>query len=415
MIPSVDVHLDLAGREVRAGTAHFNLRRGRLSASFSYDERYLADPEAYAIDPTMPITSKTHHTDGLPGAFRDSAPDRWGRSLIVKQCRFLAEKEGSPLRTLDNVDFLLGVFDLTRQGALRFRTPENGEPLSPTSHIPPVKRLPELLRASRAIVQDENGLDEVKALLDAGSGSLGGARPKASVVDGDRLLFAKFSHPGDEWDVMVWEKTALDLARLAGIRTPRARILSIGNEKTLLLERFDRQGSLTNGERLPYLSAMSLLGAEDGSDHDYAEIAEALSVFVGDVPANLLDLFKRVVFSIALHNVDDHVRNLGFIREGGSWSLAPLFDVNPDPHADAPRATSIMGCIAADEARGLAAMLPEFELNEDRARTIIRSMLNALAHWRVIAKGNGCKDAELRLFAPVISDRIEALKRAFGL
>ncbi len=180
-------------------------------------------------------------------------------------------------------------------------------------------------------------------LLDAGSGSLGGARPKASVTYEGKLRLAKFSHPGDEWDIMAWEKTALDLAEKAGIAVPARRLVRLGSSAALVLDRFDRARSMLDGPRIPYLSAMSLLGAQDGAQADYAEVAEALADWTCEPEAQLRELFRRVCLSVALHNTDDHLRNLGLIRTRKDWLLSPAFDINIDPVASRQRATAVYG------------------------------------------------------------------------
>lgn len=405
----------LEGSSTVVGRAHFNLRRGRVSTLFKYDESYLANPRAYAIDPSAPLQASSHHFDGIPGAFRDSAPDRWGRNLIAKREREHAAQDNRALHSLDEVDFLLGVLDQTRQGAFRYFRPGCEAPLLSGSAIPPIIQLPSLLHASRSIASGEEGMDEIKLLLNAGSGSLGGARPKASVIDGKRLLLAKFSHPNDDWDVMAWEKTTLDLARTAGMDTPNAHLVAVGGERALVLERFDRSDSHVNGERIPYLSAMSLLAAEDGEQHDYGEIAEHLGTFAAEPIKALEQLFARAVFSIAVHNRDDHLRNLGLVRNGGGWGLSPVFDVNPDPHLDAPRATTFMGEAGLGEVGGLTALLPEFGLDREEAASIVKKVLAGIERWDAVARHNGCPDAEIKLFTPVFEDRRRALVSAFGL
>lgn len=413
MISAVDVFTTVNKDTSFVGTARFNLRRGRISTTFSYADTYLTDSHAYPIDPAMPLRSQQYHTDGLPGAFRDSSPDRWGRNLILKRQKELTLRTNEPLRTLDEVDFLLGAFDQTRQGALQFRAQNSSTFLSPSPGIPPLVQLPRLLHASRLVAQENEGIEELKLLLDAGSGSLGGARPKASIVDGKRLLMAKFSHPNDEWDVMAWEKAALDLAKTAGICTPKTQLVPIGNEKVLLLERFDREKSMLDGARIPYLSAMSLLGAQDGEGRDYVEIAEAAGTLVENVEQCLEELFVRVAFSIAINNVDDHLRNHGFIRGAQGWELAPVFDVNPNPHTSSQRVTSIMGALGEDEASALATIHNDFGIGDEHARELVRKVLSATSQWTKIARHNGCPESELRLFEPVITRQQQALKRAF--
>ena len=335
MVPIVDVFTSFAGEaaEVLVGTCRFGLRRGRISCSFAYSDAYLKRPDAYAIDPALPLRTAFYHCEGMPGAMRDSSPDRWGRHLIDRRAIVEAQTAGVTLRAIDEVDYLLGVFDSTRQGSLRYSVPDSDDWLSASNEVPPIIELKRLLFASNEIARGNERNGQIKELLDAGSGSLGGARPKASVVDEGKLLLAKFSHPGDEWDVIAWEKTALDIAGAAGMAVPSSKLVRIGGDSALLLERFDRSGSLEKGERIPYLSAMSLIGAYDGEHCDYATVADALSVWASSPSCELTELFRRVVFSVALHNTDDHLRNLGLIRKKSGWVLAPVFDVNINPVA----------------------------------------------------------------------------------
>ena len=319
MVPIVDVFTSLAGEavEVHVGTCRFSLRRGRISCSFAYSDAYLKRADAYAIDPALPLRSTFYHCEGMPGAMRDSSPDRWGRHLIGRRAIAEAQAAGATLRAIDEVDYLLGVFDSTRQGSLRYSVPDSDDRLSESNEVPPIIELKRLLFASNEIARGNERSRQIKELLDAGSGSLGGARPKASVVDEGKLLLAKFSHPGDERDVMAWEKTALDIAGDAGMAVPSSKLVEIGSDSVLLLERFDRSGSLKKGERIPYLSAMTLIGAHDGEHCDYATVADALSVWTSNPNRELAELFRRVVLSVALHNTDDHLRNLGLIRKEG--------------------------------------------------------------------------------------------------
>lgn len=199
------------------------------------------------------------------------------------------------------------------------------------------------MRSAREVALGNDGKEQVKELLEAGSASLGGARPKASVVGEGKILLAKFSHPGDEWDVIAWEKVALEIAAKAGISTPRSRLLSIGDSSVLLLERFDRSESLINGARIPYLNAMSLVGGRDGFSYDYVEVAEALIDWADDARTELEKLFRRVVLSVAINSTDDHLRNLGLLREESRWGLSPAFDININPDLQHPHVTAVYG------------------------------------------------------------------------
>ena len=415
MVPAVDVFTKLPGEaaEVLVGTCRFGLRRGRISCSFAYSDAYL-EKKAYAIDPALPLRSAFYHCEGMPGAMRDSSPDRWGRHLIDRRAIAEAQATGAALRTTDEIDYLLGVFDSTRQGALRYSILGSDERLSVNNEVPPIIELKRLLFASNEIARGNEGNVQVKELLDAGSGSLGGARPKASVIDEGKLLLAKFSHPGDEWDVMAWEKTALDIAGAAGMAVPSSKLVRIGSDSVLLLERFDRSGSLEKGERIPYLSAMSLIGAHDGEHCDYATVADALTVWTSNPNRELAELFRRVVLSVALHNTDDHLRNLGLIRKEGGWVLAPVFDVNINPAAARVRATSIFGEVGKNEVEGLDSFGEICGISAEAKAQIVGEMIASVRHWRVFAKRNGCKDSECELMGRVIEERCAALESRFA-
>lgn len=416
MVPIVDVFTSFAGEaaEVLVGTCRFGLRRGRISCSFAYSDAYLKRPDAYAIDPALPLRSVFYHCEGMPGAMRDSSPDRWGRHLIDRRAIVEAQTAGVTLRAIDEVDYLLGVFDSTRQGSLRYSVPDSDDWLSASNEVPPIIELKRLLFASNEIARGNERNGQIKELLDAGSGSLGGARPKASVVDEGKLLLAKFSHPGDEWDVIAWEKTALDIAGGAGMAVPSSKLVRIGSDSVLLLERFDRSGSLEKGERIPYLSAMSLIGAYDGEHCDYTTVADALSVWTSNPSCELAELFRRVVLSVALHNTDDHLRNLGLIHKKSGWVLAPVFDVNINPVAARIRATSIFGEAGKSEVEGLDSFGEICGLSAEAKAQIVGETLASVRHWRAFAKRNGCKDFECDLMGRVIEERCAALESRFA-
>ncbi len=395
----VDVYLGGGPRLV--GRARFSMRRGQVSTTFVYDDAYLAWSGAFAIDPALPLVRSVGYTAGLPGAFADAAPDRWGRRLIRR----------GAAHSLDEVDYLLGVDDHTREGALRFKEPDVPAFCAEGARVPPVVQLPRLLSACRTVLTEEDAAEEVKCLLEAGSSTLGGARPKATVVDGDVLYVAKFPAPSDGHSVMAWEKTSLDLACACGLKTPDSRLVRIGEEPVLLVRRFDRMGE----GRVPYLSAMSLLGAHDGEGRDYVEIGEALATFVHDPSRDLRELFTRMVFSVAVNNVDDHLRNHGFVRREDRWELSPLFDVNPNPEVAAKRATAIYGETGAGQARALCEAAPFFGLRAEGARLAVGNVLKVTAGWRAVARRNGCPESEQRRFGAVFERRAQELRDAFGL
>ncbi|MHA6523369.1 type II toxin-antitoxin system HipA family toxin [Tessaracoccus sp. G1721] len=409
---SLDVSTTVNGEQVLAGTAHFTRRRGTLSTTFRYADSYLASRGAYPIDPALSLYAGAHVSAGLPGAFSDCAPDRWGKNLITKRMHALAARENRPAVGLSDVEFLIGVSDLTRQGALRFQAGPNEPFLDPDPEVPKLVELPRLMRAADSVARDGGAdLAAIKVLLDAGSGSLGGARPKASVRDGDRLLIAKFPHPGDEWDVMAWERTALDLAQLAGIRTPRTKLLRVDGASVLLLDRFDRQGAL----RVPYISAMTLLGARDGDVHDYTEIAETLVDHAVAPKEDLRELWRRIAFSIAIHNTDDHLRNHGFLRAGAGWILAPAFDVNPNPDPGTQRVTGIGGARArVDEVGALLRYADVFDINAQQAQSVLGEVASAIERWREVAARNGVISTEMARFHAAFDGGHKALVQAIS-
>ncbi|MDQ0614150.1 serine/threonine-protein kinase HipA [Microbacterium sp. W4I4] len=411
---TLQVHVDVEGESLFAGRVHLHRSRGELASStFQYESSYLAHPRAYALDPALDLVSGSQQVfAGLPGAFSDSAPDRWGRRLIAARERAAALDESRRPRALDDADFLAGVSDATRQGALRFRTDDDPVFLGAGHGVPKLLSLPRLLRASDAVSQDgdDDDFDAVKALLSAGTGSLGGARPKASVVgEDDRQLIAKFPHHEDQWDVMAWEATALDLASAAGINAARHTLTRVGGRHVLLLERFDRTH---DARRIGYISAMTMLERRDGERADYVDIAEHLPEVSARASDDARELFRRAALSVGLNNTDDHLRNHGFLRHRGGWVLSPAFDINPTPEAKV-RQTSVAGSddvrTAADGLRELAVAC---RLSVEDADSELQRIEDALHSWRDVATGNGVKSAALLRFVDSFAAGVDAIRRA---
>ena len=315
----IDVHTTVAGRDVLAGTLFAH--RGRLT--FRYDAAYLTDAQSFDLAPSLPRSSAPFSFAGL-GPLSDSAPDRWGRRIIARSLKRARVSE---------IEYLLGVNDETRQGATRFFM--DGRPAAGDEGVPVLTDLPALLNTADAIVEDRDVPDRDLRRLYRATGSLGGARPKASVKDEGLLWMAKFPKPrGDEWDVIGWEAATLDLARSVGLTVPRSRTLSIkdadGRHRTVLLTcRFDRKWDDDGGlaARIPYISAMTALDARDGDGGDWLDLVEFTRVSGGDTH----ELWKRALFGSAIGNCDDHLRNHGFLRMGSAWKLSPAFDLNPEP------------------------------------------------------------------------------------
>lgn len=406
----VEVLMADAGSTRLIGRAHFTRTRGEISTTFLYDPEYLAS-DGMSIDPSLPLVTGAQHQAGLVRAFADSAPDRWGRNLVEKAERARAREEQRPPHRLDDVDFLLGVSDDTRQGALRYRLPGSTAFLGEPASVPQLVSLPELLRASDELGSDADPSRAIQQLLDTGTTGLGGARPKASVrLEDGSLAIAKFPHSGDKWDVMAWEATALDLLEAAGIRTPERRLTRVGERSVLILRRFDRTAA---GDRIGYISAMTALGATDGAHRDYGEIAEEIRDLSLSPKRDHLELFDRVVASVALGNTDDHLRNHGFLSDQGSWTLSPVFDVNPNPEPWRARSTSIMGADAPpEEIEGVLALADECGLKPDQARSRMRSIASALGDWRESARKNGIRESEITMMADSVRPRLESVANA---
>lgn len=406
----IEVLVDAEKGARLAGRAYFTRSRGQVSTTFVYDSKYLADG-GQNIDPELRLVSGAQHQQGLIGAFADSAPDRWGRNLIEKAERLRAREEGRAPRGLDDLDFLLGVSDDTRQGALRFRVPGSHSFLGPPSRVPLLVSLPALLHASDELASEDDSAAALKELLDTGTTGLGGARPKASVrLEDGRLGIAKFPHHSDSWDVMSWETTALDLLERSGIRVPKRRLVRVGDRSVLILRRFDR--SLV-GARVGYLSAMSATASVDGERRDYADIAGAVRDLSSSPRRDLAEFFSRAVANVAIGNTDDHLRNHGFLADRGSWMLSPAFDVNPNPDLGRSRSTSIMGAdVFPDEVEGLFALADECSLSADQANGRVASVVKAFENWQGRAREHGIAAREISMMSESIEPRLQGLSEA---
>lgn len=400
MDAAVFVYADLNGEPVFAGTLFAHARGNRESATFEYDEDWLGSDERFALDPALQLTRGAFHTGGekpLFGAIGDSAPDRWGRVLMRRAERRRAETAGETPRTLREIDFLLRVNDEARMGALRFAAERGGSFLAPAGDtpIPPLIDLLKLLSAAQRVDEEDESDEDLRLILAPGS-SLGGARPKASVRDMDgSLAIAKFPRKDDQWNDVLWEALALTLAENAGITVPRWRTEKITDKDILLVSRFDRE----HGLRVPFLSAMSMIGAKDGETRSYFEIADALRLHGAQAKADLQALWRRIAFTVLISNVDDHMRNHGFLYDGSmGWVLSPAYDLNPVPVDVKPRVLST----AIDEEHQTASLelalsvAEYFELKLEQARTIAAEVGAAVAQWRAVADKFGIAGAEIK-------------------
>lgn len=402
-----DVTIQIEGEDVRAGVLYTNARRGVESASFRYDAGYLSDARAFPIAPDMPLSDGSLHTQGEPlfRAFQDCMPDRWGRNLMLRAERRAAREEGRAARTLLEGDFLSGVSDEARQGALRVWS--GGLPVADSGGVPREVKIPDLLAAADRAANDLDA--DVGDLVAAGS-SLGGARPKASVVDERGMLnIAKFPK-ADELpveDVCAWEKTALDLAALCDIRVPKARLLRVGGRSVLLLGRFDRERE----RRVPYISGMTAVQGSDGGSYSYLDLVAFLERHGSRPDDDIRELWRRVLFSCAIGNTDDHMRNHGFLREGSGWRLSPAFDVNPTP-GDNPKFLCSAVDFDTDEALPAAVVgaCEWYRLGHSEAADEARAMSRVLGDWRKAASANGISKASIEHMASCFDAGIERLK-----
>jgi serine/threonine-protein kinase HipA len=376
--------------------------KSKKAFSFAYDINWIIsnaplvlDPDiAYYPGPQYPQKNKENF-----GVFLDSMPDTWGRTLMKRREAQLAREEGRVPRTLYDIDFLLGVYDESRMGALRFKTDPEGPFLdnnaaSPTPHWSHIR---ELQHAAEMIEEDGND-DEIKkwiALLMAPGSSLGGARPKANILDDQRHPWiAKFPSAADTTDKAAWEYLAYLLALDAGVQMSESRIEPIaGKYHTFFTKRFDR----SHGERIHFASAMTLTGNSEDTIRDnpgsYLEIAEAIQNFGANIDADLEQLWRRIVFNIAISNTDDHYRNHGFIVKNNGWHLSPAYDINPSVDKNGLALNIDMDDNALDF--GLAKKVgPFFRLNNAQMDKIISEVITAVKNWKTFAAKIGISRSE---------------------
>lgn len=328
----VYVYFDKDINDILMGKLYIENLRGKEIYSFEYDEKYLENKSNNIyIDPEIKFYSGrqwkiSNQINNSFGIFLDSAPDRWGRLLLKRKEIENAKLENRNPKTLYDSDYLLGVSDFTRMGAIRFKKELDGEFVDDSDEaIPPIARLRELENASIAF-ENEDMKEKYEILLSPGS-SLGGARPKANVVDENgNIYIAKFPSKNDEFDVGKLEKKVYDLAKVCGLKVVDSKLYSFSKcGSTFLVKRFDRE----KNKRIHFESAMTLLGKNDGDDTtSYLDLASFIRAYGLDVKENLLELFKRVAFNILVKNTDDHLRNHGFLLKNGKWILSPLYDVN---------------------------------------------------------------------------------------
>jgi serine/threonine-protein kinase HipA len=386
---------------VRMGLLHATPSRGKEVFAFEYDPAWLNTPHALPLDPSLRLHPGAQHTpvgrDNF-GMFLDSSPDRWGRVLMQRREAQLAREEQRRERTLLEFDHLLGVYDGHRLGGLRFRLP-GGPFLDDNAELasPPWTSLRELEQASLHLERDGAERDPQHRkwlrMLIAPGRSLGGARPKASVLDASqRLWIAKFPSANDEVDIGAWESVVHCLARTSGIVVADAKRERFGKRHhTFLTRRFDRD---ERGRRIHFASAMTMLERSDGEQGaSYLELASVLAQQGAHAPRDLEQLWRRIVFFMCISNVDDHLRNHGFLLEKRGWSLAPAYDMNPVAHGDG----LTLHVSETDNAQDLGLALDvaqHFRVNAAVAKATIHEVANAVRGWPSEAKRAGIARAE---------------------
>lgn len=399
-------------KEELVGTLYHDRLRGTDKYGFEYNASWLKNHPDIVLSADIMNYSNiqwTRQGKDIFGCFSDAMPDRWGRTLLMRREQILAKEESRPVKKLTSYDYLLGIDDSTRMGALRFKTDDdNYLNADKNLSVPPVTDIRDLLLASEEIERSEerNMLPEAKwlqQLINPGS-SLGGARPKANVTDNGNLYIAKFPSRKDNYDVELWEHLCHLLAKEAGINVAETKLLNTGGKyHTLLSKRFDRQ----NSKRIHFASAMTMLGLSDGCDantgNGYLDIVDFIMQSCVNVESNLKELFRRVAFFIRIGNSDDHFRNHGFILTREGWTLSPAYDINPTTSDY----QSLL--INRDSNESSLDLLldasKDYMISRDVACSIINEVEEAVSTWRSIATRLRIPKNEMEMFADKFHSR----------
>jgi serine/threonine-protein kinase HipA len=384
--------------------------RGKEIFSFEYSEEWLNSGNAQNLDPDLQLYSGSQYLSEVKsnfGIFLDSSPDRWGRILMQRREAILARTENRKVNSLLEIDYLLGVYDEHRMGAIRFKENEDGPFLNDNKDFatPPWTTLRDLEYASLQIEKNENtdNPDYIKwmNLLFAPGSSLGGARPKASVMDTENNLWiAKFPSTKDNRDIGAWEMVVHDLAKTAGLHVPEAMVRKLTTSyHTFLTKRFDRT---QKRERIHFASAMTLLGYTDGASFQegvsYLELAEFLVRHGAAVDHDLEELWRRIVFSICVSNTDDHLRNHGFLLTSKGWILSPAYDINPVENGTGLKLNISENDNSLD--LNLAMEVSHyFRLTPEKAAQVMGIVKKSVEHWRAIAENYKIPKAEQDLMS----------------
>jgi serine/threonine-protein kinase HipA len=403
----IEVDVDVGGNTLRAGILYAHSHGRAESATFTYRDDYLADQRAYALDPALPLSGGAHQTPpdrALFGAFADSAPDRWGRRLATRH--HVQASSGAP-RTLREVDFLLGVRDDLRQGAIRYRIGGSEAYQAPDAGpIPRVTNLAYLLDLAERSQRGQLSPAELRLLLDSGS-SLGGARPKVHVLaDDGSVSIAKYpSDDTDTWNVCAWEAVSLRIAAAMGCQVPSSRVLTIGGRSVLLLKRFDRAGDW----RVGYWSALTALELMDGDRGSFVDMAAFLEEHGSSPRSDLRQVWLHAVVDMLVHNTDNHLRNYAFLRDRAGWTVSPRFDINPDPAAGEHATMLLPGAGGGLTVTNLLESAPLFAIAPEEAPRLLGDAAAVAGRWREVARSTGLTNAEADAMAPAF-DNDEAIR-----
>ena len=395
------------------GELGYESLRGSDSYSFRFNEEWLRKQGSLFISADLnnyPGMQYTLPGRDIFGCFSDALPDRWGRLLLLRREQILACEEQRLVRRLTSFDYLTGIDDFSRMGALRFKLSPDGDYINTADalRIPPLTDIKALVAASHEVERSEekNTLPEkrwIQQLVNPGS-SLGGARPKAGVLDNDgRLCVAKFPSRNDDYDVALWEHLCHLLARKAGITVADTSVLSVGERHHVFLSRrFDRKD---DGSRRHFASAMTLLGLTDGCNaatgNGYLDIVDFILQHCCDVEWNLRQLYRRVAFNIAVGNSDDHFRNHGFLLTSRGWTLAPAYDMNPTLNTS--QSLLINRNSNTSDLALLLESSDEYMISRDEARLIVHEVLSAVAKWQTTARRLKIPQREIDYFGGVFS------------
>ena len=401
---TVEVHINAYGESRKAGILRRHSGAGRERVTYEHEADWLKSPEAFQFDPTLPLRRGVLHPGAnrvMFGTLGDSAPDTWGRSLMRKRERRSAELEGRQVRTLRETDYLLGVSDNTRLGAIRFSV--DGVFQSPQAKgVPSTVALGDLLQATQRIERREETDEDLMMIFAPGS-SLGGARPKASVYDQlGNLSIAKFPKERDDYSMERWEAIVMDMAQAVGIKVTEHQLVQAAGQTVFLSRRFDRiHRDGEDDHRIPFMSAMAVTEHVDGDDTcSYLEILEAINTRGSEPARDRVELFRRIAFNILISNTDDHFRNHGFLWSGKKgWRLSPAYDLNPTP--DSPRILSTR--IDYEDATASIELLrsvAEFFVAMNDADRIIDECREVVRQWKVYANARGASAAEIKSMHP---------------